>query len=45
MGPTLITAEEIDLKDAVWIHQQAQLYPRFDAKAWLPFKMARGTVN
>jgi hypothetical protein len=24
---------------------QAQLQPHFDAKAWLPFKMAQGTVK
>jgi hypothetical protein len=24
---------------------QGQLHPRFDAKAWLPYKMAQGTVK
>jgi hypothetical protein len=24
---------------------QGQLYPHFDAKSWLPFKIAQGTVK
>jgi hypothetical protein len=31
------------VKNYIYHALQAQLHPRFVAKAWLPFKMARGT--